>query len=60
MNIKKRPITSFISSVNRVSNEYTYNFTIDYPDGILSCEQEEYIELNVYRLTCSIRCVTRG
>jgi hypothetical protein len=47
MTIKKRTITSFISSVNRVSNEYTYNFTIDYPDGILSCEQQEYIELNV-------------
>jgi hypothetical protein len=47
MTIKKRTITSFISSVNRVSNEYAYNFTIDYPDGILSCEQQEYIELNV-------------
>ena len=47
MSIKKRTITSFISSVNRVSNEYAYNFTIDYPDGILSCEQQEYIELNV-------------
>ena len=41
MTIKKRTITSFISSVNRVSNEYAYNFTIDYPDGILSCEQQE-------------------
>ena len=47
MTTKKRTITSFISSVNRVSNEYAYNFTIDYPDGILSCEQQEYIELNV-------------
>ncbi len=47
MTIKKRTITSFIWSVNRVSNEYTYNFTIDYPDGILSCEQQEYVELNV-------------
>jgi hypothetical protein len=47
MTIKKRTITSFISSINRVSNENAYNFTIDYPDGILSCEQQEYIELNV-------------
>ena len=47
MTIKKRTITSFISSINRDTNEYAYNFTIDYPDGILSCEQEEYIELNV-------------
>ena len=48
MNINKtRSITSFISSKNRQLQENTYNFTIDYPDGILMCRPNEYMELNV-------------
>ena len=44
---KTRSITSFISSKNRQSQENTYDFTIDYPDGILTCRPNEYMELNV-------------
>lgn len=42
-----RKITSFISSENRQENESIYNFSIDYPDGILSCRDNETMELNV-------------
>jgi len=42
-----RKITSFISSENRQANENIYNFSIDYPDGIISCKENEYMELNV-------------
>lgn len=42
-----RKITSFISSENRQENEFIYNFSIDYPDGILSCRDNETMELNV-------------
>ena len=44
---KIRSITSFISSSNRQAHENTYNFSIDYPDGILMCNADEYMELNV-------------
>jgi len=44
---KTRTITSFISSANRQPQEESYNFTIDYPDGILSCRPNEYMEINV-------------
>jgi hypothetical protein len=44
---KYKTITSFIKSSNRASNETSYNFSIDYPDGILTCNADEYIELNV-------------
>jgi len=44
---KTRSITSFISSKNRQLQENTYDFTIDYPDGILVCRPNEYMELNV-------------
>ena len=44
---KTRTITSFISSANRQIHEDTYNFTIDYPDGILTCKTNEYMEINV-------------
>lgn len=42
-----RKITSFISSKNRQASEPIYNFSIDYPDGVLSCKENEHIELNV-------------
>lgn len=42
-----RKITSFISSESRQANEPIYNFSIDYPDGILICKENEYLELNV-------------
>lgn len=42
-----RKITSFISSENRQENESIYNFSIDYQDGILSCRDNETMELNV-------------
>lgn len=45
--MKTRTITSFISSENRQASEQVNNFTIDYPDGILSCRDNEYMELNV-------------
>ena len=44
---KTRTITSFISSANRQPQDQSYNFTIDYPDGILSCRPNEYMEINV-------------
>ena len=48
MDIKKtRSITSFISSANRQANEYTYNFSIDYPDDVLLCRNNEYMEMNI-------------
>lgn len=42
-----RKITSFISSKNRQASEPIYNFSIDYPDGILTCRENEHMELNV-------------
>ena len=45
--MKTRKITSFISSENRQTTDTVYNFTIDYPDGILTCRENEYMELNV-------------
>ena len=42
-----RKITSFISSENRQATEPIYNFTINYPDSILSCKENEHLELNV-------------
>ena len=44
---KFKTITSFIKSSNRGSNETPYDFTIDYPDGILTCNGDEYMEINV-------------
>ena len=44
---KFKTITSFIKSNNRGSNEKPYDFTIDYPDGILTCNGDEYMEINV-------------
>ena len=44
---KTRSITSFISSANRQQQENIYNFSIDYPDGILSCNSNEFMEINV-------------
>lgn len=45
--MSNRKITSFISSQNRQSNEYIYDFSVDYPDGILTIKDNEYCELNV-------------
>jgi len=44
---KYKTITSFIKSSNRSSNEKSYNFSIDYPDGVLTCNGDEYMEVNV-------------
>lgn len=44
---KFKTITSFIKSSNRGSNEKPYDFTIDYPDGVLTCNGDEYMEINV-------------
>jgi hypothetical protein len=44
---KIKTITSFIKSSNRQSNESSYNFSIDYPDGVLTCNSDEYMEINV-------------
>ena len=45
--MKKKTITSFIHSKNRTADDKVYNFAVDYPDGIISCKDNEYIELNV-------------
>ena len=45
--MKKKTITSFIHSKNRTEDDKVYNFAVDYPDGIISCKDNEYIELNV-------------
>ncbi len=45
--MSNRKITSFISSQNRQSNEHIYDFSVDYPDGILTIKDNEYCELNV-------------
>jgi hypothetical protein len=47
MNIKTKSITSFISSANRQSTEDVYNFTIDFQDGVLTCNNNEFMEINV-------------
>lgn len=47
MNIKKKTITSFINSSNRQSTEDVYNFTIDFQDGVLTCNNNEFMEINV-------------
>jgi hypothetical protein len=47
MREKIKTITSFIKSSNRSSNEKSYNFSIDYPDGVLTCNGDEYMEINV-------------
>jgi hypothetical protein len=44
---KFKTITSFIKSSNHGTNETAYNFSIDYPDGILTCNGDEYMEINV-------------
>jgi hypothetical protein len=44
---KFKTITSFIKSSNRSGNEKIYNFSIDYPDGVLTCGADEYMEINV-------------
>jgi hypothetical protein len=44
---KYKTITSFIKSSNRSDNEKIYNFSIDYPDGVLTCGADEYMEINV-------------
>jgi hypothetical protein len=44
---KFKTITSFIKSSNRATNEKPYSFSIDYPDGILTCGAGEYMEINV-------------
>ena len=44
---KYKTITSFIKSSNRGSNDKISSFSIDYPDGILTCNADEYMEINV-------------
>jgi hypothetical protein len=45
--MKRRTITSFISSKYRGTTDKTYDLTVDYPDEGISCKENEYIELNV-------------
>ena len=44
---KYKTITSFIKSSNRSQNDTAYNFSVDFTDGVLTCENNEYMELNV-------------
>ena len=45
--MKRRTITSFISSKYRGATDKTYDLTVDYPDEGIFCKDNEYIELNV-------------
>ena len=45
--MKRRTITSFISSKYRGATDKTYDLTVDYPDEGIACKENEYIELNV-------------
>jgi hypothetical protein len=45
--MKRRTITSFISSKYRGATDKTYDLTVDYPDEGIACKDNEYIELNV-------------
>ena len=45
--MKRRTITSFISSKYRGTSDKTYDLVVDYPDEGISCKDNEYIELNV-------------
>jgi hypothetical protein len=44
---KYKTITSFIKSSNRATGENAYNFSIDFTDGVLICNNNEYMEINV-------------
>lgn len=44
---KYKTITSFIKSSNRSQNDTAYNFSVDFTDGVLTCDNNEYMELNV-------------
>jgi len=44
---KYKTITSFIKSSNRAVGENAYNFSIDFTDGVLICDNNEYMEINV-------------
>ena len=61
--MKRRTITSFISSKYRGATDKTYDLTVDYPDEGISCKDNEYIELwlvLICRITyiISIRSIT--
>lgn len=43
----KNTINTFISSANRPSNEYVYDFVVEFPDSTIKCNENEYIKLNV-------------
>ena len=45
--MKRRTITSFISSKYRGATDKTYDLIVDYPDEGISCKDNECIELNV-------------
>ncbi len=45
--MKRRTITSFISSKYRGASDKTYDLTVDYPDEGISCKENAYIGLNV-------------
>lgn len=43
----KNTINTFISSANRPSNEYVFDFVVEFPDDAIKCNDNEYIKLNV-------------
>lgn len=43
----KRSINAFISSANRAGNESSYDFTVEFPDDMITCSEQEYIQINV-------------
>jgi LPS export ABC transporter protein LptC len=42
--MKRRTITSFISSKYRGATDKTYDLIVDYPDEGITCKENEYIE----------------
>lgn len=42
-----KTINTFISSANRDVNEPIYNFSVDFTDDVIKCNQDQYIRINV-------------
>ena len=42
-----KTINTFISSANRENNEPVHNFSVDFTDDLIKCNQDQYIRVNV-------------
>lgn len=43
----EKSINAFISSANRESNEKVYDFTVNFVDDVIMCNENQYIKINV-------------